>query len=148
MAYEGANVAGAGREAFDGVVVGVGDVEDVVVEREGQRVLEAGVAGVAVAVAELEGVAANDGVGAASGVEIDGADGVGLGVGEEESAGIGGDAGGLGEIGGLERAVGGPFVAGAGEGPDFFGVEVEDPDLVESGHGDVEEVADEGEVGG
>jgi len=146
VAEAGVDVAVAWRDAFDGVVVGIGDVEQVLIEGDGTGVLEAGVAAVAVAVAEVFGARADEGMGAPAGVEVGRADGVGFGVGEEESAVIGGNAAGLGEVGGLEGAVGIAFVAGAGEGPDFFCMEVEDPNLVHSGHGDVEQVVDEGEI--
>lgn len=154
--------AGGRIDRFDLVVVGVGHVERALVEGHAQRMLQAGTSPRAVDVAEGEQSAcrqlrrADDCAHLLAGIEGNGADRASFAVGHVEPRAVGGQAAGLSEgaialFEGLaweETPVDNVFPAVARIGADLRLVQTQFPDLVRTGHGDIEIVALDPEIPG
>ena len=127
--------SGGRIESFDLVVVGVGNPERAVVKLDAYRVLQPDVLADAVHVAERKQVESDDGLDAAHGVDGRRAYGARLAVGEEEGSAVVGDSAGLRKLRLGQRAVLDVLSAIAGVYRGVPSVQVELPELVESGHG-------------
>ena len=126
---------------FDLVVICIRDIEVVVSVGKPQAMLKPDLAGFAVDVAELEEAFADDRADEWPRHGMDAGNHTHpryFGIGHEDVFAVGGQAAGLGEIGRCGGAVDDVLVSGPGKDAHDAGGDVELPDLVRTGHRDVE----------
>ena len=90
-----------------------------------------------IGIAKLKQIHPHDGRDGAARIQADRADRADLGVGDKQLAAVRGQAAGLGQGGLHQRPVNPGLLAGAGVGSDFLVTDIQGPDLVRAGHGDI-----------
>ena len=103
---------------------------------------------VTVYVPELEQPQPDEGANGTAGIEIAVTYCAGLAVGEEQPLAIGGNATGLGQSGCRQGAIGDGFLPAAGIRTDHSGLQFQRPQLVDAGHGDIDNPVGQRDVPG